>query len=59
VPTLAIGAKHDTMDPEAMKKISTSVKNGQFLFCPNGSHMAMYDDQETYYKGVVGFLKKL
>ena len=59
VPTLAIGAKHDTMDPEAMKKISTSVKNGQFLFCPNGSHMAMYDDQETYFNGVVNFLKNI
>jgi proline iminopeptidase len=59
VPTLAIGANHDTMDPNAMKKISTSVKNGQFLLCPNGSHMALYDDQETYFTGVIGFLKKL
>lgn len=59
VPTLAIGSKHDTMDPEAMKKISESVQNGQFLYCPNGSHMSMYDDQETYYKGIINFLKKL
>ena len=59
VPTLAIGGKHDTMDPDAMKKISESVQHGEFLFCPNGSHMSMYDDQETYYTGVIKFLKKL
>lgn len=59
VPTLAIGAKYDTMDPEAMKKISASVQNGHYLFCPNGSHMAMYDDQAIYFNGVIEFLKKL
>lgn len=59
VPTLAIGAKYDTMDPDAMKKISELVQNGQYLFCPNGSHMSMYDDQETYYKGILSFLNKL
>ena len=59
VPTLAIGAKYDTMDPNAMKKISDSVQKGQYLYCPNGSHMAMYDDQETYFKGIVSFLKNL
>lgn len=59
VPTLSIGAKYDTMDPEAMKKISQLVQNGQYLFCPNGSHMALYDDQETYFNGVIAFLNKL
>ena len=59
VPTLSIGAKYDTMDPGAMKKISELVQNGQYLFCPNGSHMALYDDQETYFNGVIAFLNKL
>jgi proline iminopeptidase len=59
VPTLTIGGQHDTMDPNAMKRMSESVKNGQYLYCPNGSHFSMYDDQETYFKGVIAFLKKL
>ena len=59
VPTLAIGGKHDTMDPDAMKKISESVQHGEFLFCPNGSHMSMYDDQETYYTGVIKFKNEI
>ena len=59
VPTLTIGGKYDTMDPEHMKWMSTQVKNGSYLFCPNGSHMSMYDDQQTYMKGVIGWIKKV
>ena len=58
VPTLVIGAQHDTMDPEHMKWMSTQFKNGTYLFCEKGSHMAMYDDQETYFKGLLSFLQK-
>jgi proline iminopeptidase len=59
VPTLVIGATHDTMDPKHMEWMSQQVKNGRFLLCPNGSHMAMYDDQATYFTGVIAFLKDL
>jgi len=58
VPTLIIGAKYDTMDPEHMKWISENVQQGSFLFCENGSHMCMWDDQKTYMKGLINFLKK-
>ena len=57
VPTLTIGAKHDTMDPEHMKWMSTQVQKGQYLYCPEGSHMAMYDDQNTYMNGVIKFTR--
>ena len=56
-PTLTIGGKHDTMDPEHMKWMSTQVQNGRFLLCPNGSHMAMYDDQKNYFPGLIQFMK--
>ncbi|MGN6166305.1 MAG: proline iminopeptidase-family hydrolase [Flavisolibacter sp.] len=59
VPTLTIGGKYDTMDPEHMKWMSTQVKNGSYLYCPNGSHMSMYDDQQTYMKGVIDWIKKI
>jgi len=58
VPTLTVGAKYDTMDPEHMKWMSTQVKNGSYLYCPNGSHLAMYDDQQTFMQGVIGFIRK-
>lgn len=57
IPTLVIGATHDTMDPEHMKWMASAVQNGTFLLCPNGSHMCMYDDQDTYMKGLISFLK--
>ena len=59
VPTLMIGAKHDTMDPKAMEKQSKLVQNGAYLHCPNGSHLAMWDDQQVYMKGVINFIKQV
>jgi len=56
VPTLVIGATHDTMDPKHMEWVAKQLKSGQFLLCPNGSHLAMYDDQETYFGGLIRFL---
>jgi len=57
VPTLTIGAKYDTMDPAQMEKMAGLVKKGRYLNCPNGSHMAMYDDQKTYFDGLVKFVR--
>ena len=57
VPTLTLGAQHDTMDPEHMKWMSTQVKHGRFLLCPNGSHLSMWDDHEHYFPGVIKFLR--
>ena len=57
VPTLTIGAQHDTMDPKQMAWMATQFPKGRHLHCPNGSHLAMYDDQKTYFTGLVGFLE--
>ena len=56
VPTLVIGARYDTMDPVGMERIAEGVKQGRFLFCPKGSHLAIYDDQEVYVAGIVKFV---
>jgi len=40
-----------------MKMMAQKVQNGRFLLCPNGSHLAMYDDQKIYMKGLIQFLK--
>ena len=58
VPTLVIGATHDTMDPAYMEKMANSMENGSFLLCPKGSHMCMYDDQERYMYGLIKFLNE-
>ncbi|HEY7525763.1 MAG TPA: proline iminopeptidase-family hydrolase [Candidatus Limnocylindria bacterium] len=56
VPTLVIGAAHDTMDPAHMRSMAERLPNGRYLECPNGSHLAMYDDTEVYMRGLVDFL---
>jgi proline iminopeptidase len=56
VPTLVIGAGHDTMDPRHMEAMAGKLQRGRYLSCREGSHMAMYDDQATYFAGLVRFL---
>lgn len=57
VPTLVIGAQHDSMDPKHMEWMANAVQKGRYLYCPNGSHFALYDDQETYFKGLIQFIR--
>ncbi len=57
IPTLMIGAKHDTMDPKAMEEQSKLVQKGRYLYCPNGSHLSMWDDQQVFMTGVIKFIK--
>lgn len=58
IPSLVIGAKHDTMDPKFMEKMANLLPKGTYLYCNKGSHMAFYDDQKTYFSGLISFLKK-
>ncbi len=57
LPTLVIGARYDTMDPKHMEWMAGQLGNGRYLFCPEGSHLSQYDDQPTFFKGVVKFIK--
>jgi proline iminopeptidase len=57
IPTLMIGAKYDTMDPRAMEEQSKLVQKGRYLYCPNGSHLSMWDDQQVFMNGVIKFIK--
>jgi proline iminopeptidase len=59
VPTLVIGAEYDTMDPEHMEWMASAFPNGTYLYCPEGSHLAMYDDQVTYFKGLIRFVREV
>jgi proline iminopeptidase len=56
VPTLVIGARYDTMDPGHMERMAGAVRRGRYLYCPEGSHMALYDDQVTYFRGLIEFI---
>jgi len=59
VPALTIGARYDTMDPKHMEWMARQMPKGQYLYCPNGSHLAIYDDQQTYMSGLIKFIKSV
>ena len=55
VPTLLIAGRHDTMNPADIKKMGGLVKGSHVEICENGSHLAMWDDQERYFKVLLKF----
>jgi proline iminopeptidase len=57
LPTLVIGGEHDTMDPVWMRAMARRLPDGRLVMCADASHMAMYDDQQCYFSGLIGFLK--
>jgi proline iminopeptidase len=57
VPTLVISGKHDTMDPAYMARMARELPHGE-LAATNGGHLAMYDDQPTYFAKLTAFLRK-
>jgi proline iminopeptidase len=59
VPALVIGARYDTMDPSYMEMMAGRLPRGQYLYCPDGSHLALYDDQTVYFTGLLRFLHEV
>jgi proline iminopeptidase len=59
VPTLVIGAAHDTMDPAHMRWMSEQLPRGTYLHCPDGSHLSQFDDPQHYFPGLISFLQSL
>ncbi|MCA0358094.1 MAG: proline iminopeptidase-family hydrolase [Proteobacteria bacterium] len=57
VPTLVMAARYDTMDPAYMAAMAKKLPKGQYALAPNGSHMAMYDDQQAYFAALSQFLR--
>ena len=57
VPTLVTGARHDTMNPEDIRREGQLLPNSRVWISETGSHLAMYDDQPGYFAALIGFLK--
>jgi proline iminopeptidase len=55
--TLTIGATHDEMDPEDMRKMAMLMPNASSVICPTGSHACMWDDQAFYFEHLLRFLR--
>jgi proline iminopeptidase len=44
------------MDPEHMEWMAELLPNGRYLYCPNGSRAAHYDDREISMEGLTRFI---
>jgi len=55
---LVMSARYDTMDPEEMRRIASAMPNARAAISDKGSHLCMYDDQEWYFRELIGFLKE-
>jgi proline iminopeptidase len=59
VRALTIGSNHDEMDPADMRKMATLMPNATSAICPNGSHMALWDDQAIYFRHLLAFMRSV
>jgi proline iminopeptidase len=59
VPTLTIGAQYDTMNSKYMQMMSQRMQKGHYLYCPDGSHLCLYDDQKVYFEGLLQFVRNV
>jgi proline iminopeptidase len=59
VPTLVMGAEHDTMDSAHLRWMAEELPQGCYHHSPDGSHLALVDDADTYFEGLVEFLHGL
>ena len=56
IPTLLISGRYDTMNPQDVQKMGLLIPHSKVKICENGSHCAMYDDQENYFQAIHAFL---
>lgn len=56
-PTLVLAGAYDTMSADDLKRESRLLPNARFALCEQGSHMALYDDQQAYFRHLLGFLR--
>jgi proline iminopeptidase len=57
VPTLLLVGRHDTMSVDDIRKMGRAVPHSRVAVCENGSHLGMWDDQQTYFRHLLGFVR--
>lgn len=58
MPALLLVGRYDTMSVDDIERMGTLIPKSKVVVCENGSHMAMYDDQERYFGALVPFVLK-
>ncbi len=59
MPALLIGARYDEMPPARIESMAQMMPGARYALCEQGSHLAMYDDQQAYFQALTGFLRNV
>ena len=57
LPVLVISGRDDTMDPAHLARVADAIPHGELL-ATDGTHFAMWDDRDTYWPGVIDWLRR-
>jgi len=57
VPSLLLGGRFDTMKVTDIEKMGALIPQSRVAICEQGSHCAMYDDQEAYFRYLTQFIE--
>ncbi len=57
VPTLLSVGRHDTMRVSDIERMGEAIPRSRVSVCENGSHLAMYDDQQFYFRELLRFIR--
>ena len=57
VPTLLIVGRYDTMSVADIQKMGKAIPRSRVAICENGSHLCMWDDQQAYFRHLLGFIR--
>jgi len=57
VPTLVLGAKHDSMSIADQERMGSLIPNSRVNICPKGSHLSMWDDADNFFNFIKQFVK--
>ena len=55
VPTLLLVGRYDEMNPEDIQREGKLIPHSRVHVCEKGSHLAMWDDQESYFASLTKF----
>ena len=49
--------RYDEMRVADIQKMGALIPNAHVSICENGSHLSMWDDQETYFRDLLRFVR--
>jgi proline iminopeptidase len=57
VPTLLIVGRHDSMRPSDIEEMGRRMPRARVVICEEGSHLACWDDPDTYFGALLTFIR--